>query len=141
MPSHRINLRGPWDYRWLNGAAQPISAQGTVAMPCEWRNVFGLVCGTAEFRRKFHKPTNLESHESVVIVLTEVGGQGKASLNGVSLGEFSSAGDLVEFEITNSLSPFNELMIEVAFDPSADEDLKGGLYGVTALEIRSGSLE
>lgn len=139
MPSHRINLRGPWDYRWLSGQQEPISVQGTVSMPCEWRRIFGDASGLAEFGRKFHKPTNLEPHEIVTIVLTEVSGCGHARLNGVKLGEFTSTAESVQFEITDHLKPFNELKIEVYFDPSANRELSGGLYGIVAIHIASDS--
>lgn len=138
MPFHRINLRGPWDYQWLDGHGVPSSTQGTIAMPCEWRLIFGAAAGTARFRRKFHKPTNLESHEVVKIVLTEIRGSGTVSLNGDHLADFSSSGEAVEIEITPFLNPFNELSIDLKFDPIVNSAVQGGLFGVTAIEIRSG---
>lgn len=106
-------------------------------MPCEWRRIFGEAVGTARFRRKFHKPTNLESHEVVKIVMTEVRGAGVVSLNDNRLADFSSSGEAVEIEITPFLNPFNELSIELKFDPVVNSGVQGGLFGVTAIEIRS----
>jgi len=131
MTTHRINLRGPWDYQFDGNLS------GTEAMPREWRALFGDRAGTATFRRKFHRPTNLDPHERVLIVFTEVGGSGRVSINGKQVDEFSAEGELVEIEITAFLKPFNELAVELKFDPHFDAHQRGGLYGVTALEIRS----
>lgn len=130
MTTHRINLRGPWDYEFDGGVS------GTQAMPREWRTLFNDRAGTATFRRKFHRPTNLDPHERVLIVFTEVAGSGRVSINGDHVGEFTAHGELVDFEITKLLKPFNELTVEIAFDPAADGRQQGGLFGVTSIEIR-----
>lgn len=106
-------------------------------MPKDWRAVFGEVSGRARFRRKFHRPTNLEPHESVFVVLTEVRGEGRVRLNDLSIGSFDSKGESAEFEISSSMKSFNELDVEITFDPTSEEDTSGGLFGVVALEIRS----
>lgn len=106
-------------------------------MPREWRTLFNDRAGTATFRRKFHRPTNLDPHERVLIVFTEVAGSGRVSINGDHVGEFTGHGELVEFEITALLRPFNELAVELKFDPHLESNQKGGLFGVTALEIRN----
>ena len=136
MASHRINLRGPWDFKFQCHASDDIRS-GTVAMPQEWRSLFGINSGFAVFRRKFHRPTNLDAHERVAIILTEVCGHGVTRLNDVVLNSFHSAGAAVEFDITNGMNAFNELAIEIAFDPKGLAKPFGGLYGVVAIEIRS----
>jgi len=139
MASHRINLRGPWDFSWrsddLSGTV-PVSKTGTVAMPKEWRELFGELAGTAQFRRKFHRPTNLEPHEQVLVVCKELRGTGSVRLNDVPVGSFTSAEGPVEFDISTLMKHFNELDVEISFDPSRNTNLPGGLYGVVALEIR-----
>ena len=105
-------------------------------MPQEWRVLFGEIPGTAQFRRKFHRPTNLEPHERVILVFTEVRGTGSVQLNEWPVGEFTGNGKSVEFEITSLMKPFNELSVEVTFDPATQPSLSGGLYGAVALEIR-----
>ncbi len=106
-------------------------------MPREWQAIFGLAGGTVQFRRKFHRPTNLEPHERVMIVFTESRGTGEVGLNGLSVGQFAAVGDAVEFEISTLMKPFNELSVEITFDPNLDPAISGGLFGVVALEIRS----
>ncbi|WP_010584500.1 glycoside hydrolase family 2 [Schlesneria paludicola] len=140
MATHRIHLRGPWDYSLhaaAVGVAPAVTKIGTANMPREWREVFEEIGGTAVFRRKFHRPTNLSPQERVVLVCTEVRGAGRASLNEHPLGEFTAEGNAVEFDVTGRLNSFNEFTIEIAFEPSQFPALSGGLYGVVAIEIRS----
>jgi hypothetical protein len=141
MASHRIHLRGPWDYVWLDPANNvretSLATSGTVAMPREWQAVFGDVSGTARFLRKFHRPTNLDPHESVFIVLTKVRGSGTARLNDTDLGSFSSDGGTVAFDISQALEPFNQFAVDITFQQTSAPRQSGGLYGVVALEIRS----
>lgn len=133
MSVHRIRLVGPWDYQW-HGPQGPEATSGSVKMPCEWRTLFGDVAGSATFSRRFHRPTNLEAHERVVIVLTGVGGTGRISLNGAVATEFSSGGTEVEVDVTERLLAFNTLEVQIEFDPSSRQS--GGLYDLVVLEIR-----
>lgn len=140
MPSHRINLRGPWDYRWISDwplASSEKPGLGTITMPQDWQAIFGSSRGTAEFRRKFHRPTNLEPHERVTILMTEVRGAGRVKLNETNLGEFVSSGDPVEFDVTACLQSFNELIVEITCDPGQAPEQSSGLFGVTAIQISS----
>lgn len=140
MPPHRIHLKGPWDFVWLQGVlagSGEFTSSGTVTMPREWSEIFGLSSGVAQFRRKFHRPTNLEPHERVMLVMTEVRGSGTIRLNQHQLGDFAGTGDAVEFEITTLMNPFNEVVIEIQFDPCSQAGVAGGLYGAIALEIHS----
>lgn len=141
MPSHRINLKGPWDFEWLTPVIDTpnpdFPKSGTVSMPRDWQSIFGPNAGTVEFRRKFHRPTNLEPHERVMLVLTEVRGGGEVQLNEKFVGEFRSSSELVEFEIGPLLQPFNVLAIKITFDPQEQHGLPGGLFAPVALEIRA----
>ncbi len=137
--SHRIQLKGPWDYEWKLAIAEELeltSQSGTVRMPRDWQSIFGHRSGTAEFRRKFHRPTNVESHETVILVFTGIRGRISAWLNRDRLGDFTGTDIAVEFDVTLLLKEFNELRVEIAFDPQAERDVSGGLYGVVALDIR-----
>ena len=143
MSVHRINLRGPWDYAWQEPNAGHHSVafaiSGTVSMPQEWRSLFGDVGGCARFQRKFHRPTNLEPHERVFIVLTEARGTGSVKLNETPLGEFTANATEHKFDVTKALEPFNVLTVELTHCPSEAPDQSGGLYGVVAIEIRNES--
>ena len=139
MKSHRIQLKGPWDYEWKSAnidGSEPVSRSGTVTMPRDWQSIFGDRSGTAEFRRKFHRPSNLESHETVILNFTEIRGLVAVWLNRHQLDEIVRTGPAVEVDVTSRLNEFNELRVEVAFDPRSEPNVSGGLYGPVALDIR-----
>ena len=52
------------------------------------------------------------------------------------LDEIVRTGPAVEFDVTSRLNEFNELRVEVAFDPRSEPNVSGGLYGPVALDIR-----
>ncbi len=131
MPTHRIQLKGPWDVRRLDQDKPPTR----VFMPASWVAIFGEESGRAEFRRKFNQPTNLESHEQVWVVFDGVGGEGLFRINGQIIGPISAP--TAEFEITRQLSLHNELIVELAVFVDRASDPQSGLWGLVALEIRS----
>ena len=142
VPVHRIRLIGPWDFTWNKSTAvgleiRPTETCGSVKMPCEWQMLFGNVEGSATFSRRFHRPTNLESHEQVVIVLTGVGGEGTITLNSELVADFPSTIGPVEVDVTRRLQAFNVLEVCVCFRPSSDEPNRGGLFEPVVLEIRA----
>lgn len=141
MSVHRINLRGPWDYEWLTPADDSLpgtfSKAGTVSMPQDWQTLFGGASGHARFQRKFHRPTNLEPHERVFIVMTASRGSGTIRLNETLIGEFEADGTELSFEVTNALDRFNVLTIELVYSPKEEPAQSGGLYGIVAIEIQN----
>jgi hypothetical protein len=139
MSVHRIRLLGPWEYRWhvVLQETVPAAVSGTTTIPQTWQQLFGSVSGRAAFSRKFHRPTNLEPHERVFLVLTAVRGAGRVELNSVSLGEFTSEGECVEFDATDFLQAFNMLSIDLTFDPDSAASRPGGLLEPVVMEIRS----
>jgi hypothetical protein len=133
---HRIRLNGPWDYQWHGpqslAAAEP---SGCVKMPCNSQLLFGSSAGSATFSRRFHRPTNLEPHEQVIIVLTGAEGDGTVALNGTEVSKFDATGEQVEADVTSHLLALNRLEIRIEFSPSPDEPPSGDLFAVV-LEIR-----
>lgn len=138
MPNHRIHLRGPWEIIPPTVAVHGLHPEGSrQPLPQDWQALFGDAAGTATFERNFHAPTNLEPHEEVWLLLTEVAGAGQISLNGQVIGEFqAAAGASSRFDITTFLKPNNRLRIDLTFDP-ASQPGPGGLYGPVALDIES----
>jgi len=136
MSIHRINLKGPWDYEWLDGPAVPASSDGRVTMPAEWNALFGPVAGRAVFRRRFHSPTNLEPDDRVWLVFDRVGGRGTVAVNGEVVGKLTSSDQSQRFDMAARLQPFNEAAVELEFDPATDAN-PGGLYAPVAIEIES----
>src|SRR5262245_17267846 len=102
--THRIRLKGPWEYQWVaSDDASPIessTAVGRVKMPSDWQSTFGDRAGTVRFRRRFHRPTNLEPHERVSIAFDGIGGSGQVWLNGTTLGTFAAEAHSLAFDIT-----------------------------------------
>lgn len=139
MPVHRIRLLGPWEFVWegpIGGKASHVT-EGTTAMPCDWNSLFGPVVGTATFRRRFHRPSNLEPHEQVWLICTGVRGSGSISLNDELLSVFSSHGESVECEVTSRLQAFNIASIQLSVGSIEEPQRPGGLFEPVVLEIRS----
>ena len=139
MPSHQIQLKGPWEVfhpATPVDAAPPRSDSVTRTMPQGWRELFGDVGGTARFQRKFHRPSNLEPHERVFLVFKGIRGQSRISLNRSLIGEFVATGDAIEVDISSRMHSFNLIDVEIAFEPAQQPTLPGGLFGVVALDIR-----
>lgn len=132
MPTHRMHLKGPWDFYWLD-REEP---DGRAVMPMSWRELFGAESGRVEFRRKFNMPTNLEAHEHVWIVFDGIGGESTVSVNRELLGHIAADQSNAEFEITSLLNVHNELCVALSFDPARVPPELGGLWGPVALEIR-----
>ena len=139
MPVHRIRLLGPWEFAWESSAGDeaPPVLEGTTAMPCDWHSLFGPVVGLATFRRRFHRPSNLELHEQVWLICTGVRGSGSVSLNDEQLSEFSSDGEAVECEVTSRLQPFNVVSIRLSAGSIEEPQRPRGLFEPVVLEIRS----
>lgn len=142
MSVHRIRLIGPWDYGWspteILTTVTSLPTAGSVKMPCDWQTLFGSLGGRATFSRKFHCPTNLEPHEQVVIVLSEVGGEGQIFLNDDLLFQFPAGSESPEVNVTQHLQRFNVLEVVLQFTPSTDiPATAGGLFGPVMIEIRS----
>ncbi len=136
-----MHLKGPWKYRILPAAEQmsppdpEIAAEGRIKLPAAWEECFGTYRGTVRYQRHFNCPTNLDSHEQVFVIFTEIGGQASIRLNGSELGTAAGGPGPFEFEITTLLQSQNMLEADVTFqtaDPSP-----GGLWSPVALEIRS----
>lgn len=82
-------------------------------MPAAWQSLFGEVAGRARFTRHFNRPTNLEPHERVLIVLEDPDGRADVQLNGRTLGTAQHGEESVRFGVTGILQPMNELVIDI----------------------------
>ena len=109
---HTIRLRGPWEVAPL--ADSP---------------------GTTRCIRRFHKPTGLDAGERVWLVIEELPGQARVSLNAAPIAEVDR-NSTRRLDITPLLRPHNELAIDVACP--ADSDLASCLNSVR-LEIVEGN--
>jgi len=126
---HRIRLQGPWDVI-APGESEFVKTQ----IPVDWKTAFSDIAGTATFRRNFHAPTGLEPGQNVVIALPEGAGMvSNFTINGTPI-ELDSSG-LMRFEIHSFLEPFNEICLDLTFDPAESPESLGGLWEAVTLEI------
>lgn len=136
MPNHRINLRGPWEFEWIEpplSEGSGIPTTGRIKMPADWRDTFGERAGLVRLSRRFHQPTGLELGDRVWLVFTGIGGEAVVAVDGVTLEPNSEAGEL-RFDITAALRPTNQAVVELRCDPSTT-DGPLGLYDFVAVEI------
>jgi uncharacterized protein with NRDE domain len=132
---HRMHLKGPWSYEWLDGSAMDRPPTGRVTMPADWESLFGAAAGRAVFRRRFHSPTNLEPDDCVWLAFDGVGGNGTVTVNGEVIGRLQASDRPQRLDMTARLQPFNETTVELEFDPTSGN--AGGLYAPVAIEIES----
>jgi len=81
MEPHRIRLRDPW-----------------------------IVEPPNRHRRKFGKPTNIDTSAVIVLMFTGMSGTTRIELNGAVVGEFDEPS--FEIDVTKLLQSRNELMVE-----------------------------
>ena len=147
---HRMNLKGPWDYEWLDGphAASDsnvdlppaanndfLLAHSRVRMPSSIEDAWGAVSGRVRFQRRFQKPTNLEPHERVHIAFDGFGGTATVTLNGEPLAELNDVDSTQTFDTTDRLGQSNILAVELTWNPPGNGAGRGGLWGAVAIEI------
>jgi hypothetical protein len=143
---HRIQLRGPWRFEPLARArpdgtggivwsAESLPAPGTDRFPTSWQELLGEFLGRAQFRRRFHRPDNLDSHERVFVVFEEVSGTGAVTVNGQPLGLIDPATHAFEADVTDLLAGNDELQIEL--ERTDDAEGHAPLWATAALEIRT----
>jgi hypothetical protein len=143
VEAHRIHLRGPWECEPLRSAefaesGDPAPSDAVrVTMPAPWREIHGDRRGRARFRRKFHRPTNLDPDERLFLVFEGVRGRAVVDLDDRRLGEIAGGSPSVEFEVTRLVRPNSELVLDVEYDPALDEATPPTtLWRTVALEIR-----
>ena len=158
---HIIRLRGPWELKPVLGlvvaadglwtrkrtAAADLPNACRQTMPADWSATLGQdFAGCVSYRRSFHRPTNLQSSDSVWLVVEPPRSTAAIHLNGELLGSASEGEPAARFEINARLKDRNQLEIFVSH-PALDSDGNpaqntgqepaGGLIGEVRLEISS----
>ena len=105
-------------------------------MPADWRSLFGDRPGRARFTRRFNRPTNLEPHERVRIVIERPSGTAQLRLNKQELGTALHAAESARFDVTGALRPMNELVIELEFSPGQHAD-PNELWQAVIIEVQA----
>jgi hypothetical protein len=154
---HTIRLRGPWRVEPVKRfVRQPDGSYVAVAddlppaaeakMPADWSGTLGPgFLGVVRYGRNFNRPTNLEPHERVWLVVEPPQSSGLIRINGTELGHVRFGGQPGRFDITAFLKDYNAVVIDVAH-PELDEQkraldaasvcIAGGLMGEVRLEIQ-----
>lgn len=120
MPSevHTIRLAGPWQVDWVGPEDVPPATlavdHGT--FPIDWPAIFGDVCGTARFQRKFNRPTGLSEGTRVWLSVPDYCGMLTVELNGRVLAILPENELPVQLDVTGSLQLHNRLVLEVTAD-------------------------
>ncbi|MBI1310256.1 hypothetical protein GC176_03030 [bacterium] len=144
---HRMNLKGPWFYEWLDGPEpaaafltrcadrnSPQMSTSRVRMPTSWLDAFGAVAGTVLLRRRFGRPSNLEAHERVYVTLDCVIGDAEIAVNGELVAAMTKSTEPHSFDVTDRLDASNELSIKLTFDGRAARN-DSSLLASVAIEI------
>ncbi len=124
-----MNLKGPWYYDWLDGPEpadvflarcadrdSPQMSTSRVRMPATWQDAFGAVAGTVLLRRRFGRPSNLESNERVHVALDELVVEAEVSVNGESVASVMRGAEPRTFDVTERLNASNELALKLSYD-------------------------
>lgn len=156
---HRMNLKGPWDYEWLDGPHSVSNStvgetegipnsfllpHSRVRMPSSVEDAWGVVSGRVRFRRRFQKPTNLDPHERVHIAFDGLGGNATVTVNDSLLATLCNVTEPCSYDVTSCLGPTNILQVELLWnplenDPSHGDQIRGGLWGAVGIEIHDAS--
>lgn len=152
---HVIRLRGPWEFEVLSRADAPACEEsparpttGKARLPCDWSEALGRrFRGCVRYRRRFNRPTGLDPHERVWLVVEGVDAFGRAALNGQALGDVLGYALPASFDVTELLAPSNELLLDVELSADSGngstvlrpgrENMPGGPIGEVRLEVRS----
>ena len=137
MQPHRIHLKGPWTFEWIDREGETVerAEPQRVQMPVSWREHLGSISGHVRYCRPFGKPTNLDTEEQVHLCFDGIGGRGTLRLNGEELGSLDGPQESCRFEVTSRLQQRNTLIVDLSFDPDESTNEPGGLWGPVALEI------
>ena len=151
---HAIRLRGPWEFDVLENAAAraepPTPISGRATLPCDWLDALGAEFrGKVRYRRRFNRPSGLDPHERVWLIVEGVDACGAVALNDRELGRVRGYALPASFDVTELIAPNNELLVDVELPPEVPggaiplrpgrESLAGGPIGEVRLEIRAGA--
>lgn len=156
---HAIRLRGPWEFEVLENAGADRSPAGNesaalpsgrATLPCDWSEALSArFRGKVRYRRRFNRPSGLDPHERVWLVVAGVDAFGAVALNGRELGPVRGYALPASFDVTDLIAPNNELRLDVELPPDVPggaialrpgrETLAGGPIGEVRLEIRAGA--
>jgi len=156
--THRIRIRGPWQFRILQPAAPEEESQ-TVTMPRDWTDDLGRdFQGVVEYSRFFNRPTNIDASTKLTLVFEQIIGDAEVTLNGEALVHLDWPNFPARVDVSGRLQNRNQLIVRVTAISAADfatrtavsppsassvgeaadgssSELGGGMVGEVRLEI------
>jgi len=107
-------------------------------MPAEVLEITGEIPAEVQFQRYFHRPTNLDAHERVYVVIEEICSSANLKLNDQPIGSISTGQAIAEFDITQQLAVRNTLQLTFNDSfPTGHSEPGTLIWEVVAIEIRS----
>jgi hypothetical protein len=117
-------------------------------LPSDWGATLGSVFrGRVRYRRRFNRPTGLDAHERVWLVVEGADPRAGVRVNDDDLGDIQGYALVGEFDVTGLLKATNELTLEVELTDAevnglailrpGREHKPGGPIGEVRLEVRS----
>jgi hypothetical protein len=117
---HSIRLRGPWEFSIPN-----TQIGGRVEFPCTWFELLTAAMNAGRsallseekasltLKRRFHRPTGLESGDRVWLDMVSLSPSIRAELNGTPLALIEQSAGFWRAEIVDQLAGRNELTIDL----------------------------
>ncbi|MFN0199834.1 MAG: hypothetical protein ACKVT0_24030 [Planctomycetaceae bacterium] len=151
---HRILLKGPWEY--VGGAdsdhsnvekpARFAESRSRIHLPATWGEVFEWLDARSpgktfqhlslEFARWFHQPTNLETGETVWLVIQGLTTAVSTHLNDVHIRPAIVGEHAWESEITSQMKLRNRLVLRLEPHSPSDDYSADRIWESVALEMR-----
>lgn len=114
---HTIRLQGPWRFEWEPREESDRSATvGTIRLPITEHAMPVGRQGTLRLIRRFQRPTRLEAHEQVWLLLPPGCRPARVRLNEAEVPCLRRIGDYTASDLTAELRPSNELRLEFVID-------------------------
>ncbi|MEZ6065792.1 MAG: hypothetical protein R3B90_08820 [Planctomycetaceae bacterium] len=110
-----IRLQGPWEIAAADAVGVLLSHR-RIKLPCRLPAEWSAATSRIELRRRFHRPTNLDPEEAVVILLPAGCRPLCIALNNLPCDDQRLLDERVTARVTDLLQPSNELRIEVSPD-------------------------
>ena len=151
---HRILLKGPWEYvggtdSVHSNAEKPAriaESRSRIHLPATWGEISEWLDTRSpgktsqhpafEFARWFHQPTNLETGESVWLVINGLTGAVSIHLNDVHIRPAIAGEHAWESEITSLLKLRNHLVLRLEPHSPSDDRSAQMIWESVALEMR-----
>lgn len=147
MSSHRIALKGPWDYLWTS-LTKNQQFQGSAKMPVEYTCLHGNEAGEVQYSRSFHYPriqtqpkaqqdlTNAPAASLVFVEFSGMRGTGSVEFNSELVGTLDETSEQHSFLLPQPQNIFSKLSVFISVNEELlTQKLPAGLFSPVYLRI------